>query len=162
MFNDISYDEVAELLSYDPETGFLTWKERQVRKPQDKSWNTRWAGTAKDKDGYHVISIYNVNYRVNRIAFLLYTGRLNPEMLIDHIDKDRSNDRAENLREVTYSINNMNKSIPDAFMKNINKHNAGWMLKVQRNKKIYKTYFAHKDLELAKEFRDLLLEELDN
>ena len=45
-------------------------------------------------------------YEIHRIIFLMHHGYLPSE--VDHIDRDRTNNRIENLREVTRSQNMMN------------------------------------------------------
>ncbi|WP_420335450.1 HNH endonuclease signature motif containing protein [Roseibium sp.] len=50
-------------------------------------------------------------YRAHRIIFKMAYGR-DPVGYLDHIDGDRSNNRLENLREVTPWENNMNRAAP--------------------------------------------------
>lgn len=67
---------------------------------------------SKDRDGYIQASIYSKKYypiRGHRLAWYLYYGKL-PKNKIDHIDCDRSNNRINNLRDVTNQQNNFNNS----------------------------------------------------
>lgn len=64
----------------------------------------------KDPFGYWSLSYNASNYRVHRIIFLLIHGKIDPSMIIDHIDGDGLNNRPDNLRQVTHSDNRRNLS----------------------------------------------------
>lgn len=106
---------------YDPQTGNLFWKPRDVKWFSDstrwsadqicKSWNTRYANkpafTSRDSDGYPQGHILTKSLRAHRLIWLLVHG-VWPDN-IDHINKDRSDNRLENLRSVTHKENMQNK-----------------------------------------------------
>jgi len=82
-------------------------------------WNFRkgeLAGCARP-DGYVSVALNNKSYLSHRIIFLIANGRM-PEY-IDHINGDKSDNRMENLREVTPHINSCNVA-----MKQKNKYGA--------------------------------------
>jgi len=88
-----AWRSLASVLRYDNETGeFYRVKPR----PQDRG---RPAGSI-DNNGYRVISIKAKQFKAHRLAWL-YVHGVEPTRMIDHIDGDRSNNRIENLREVT-------------------------------------------------------------
>lgn len=58
-------------------------------------------------DRYLLVYVSDKPYLAHRIIFLWHHGYL-PDM-IDHIDRDKRNNRIENLRESTLSENNINK-----------------------------------------------------
>ena len=58
--------------------------------------------------GYKQISINGKSYLAHRLIFLYHHGYL--PKYIDHIDRNKLNNDINNLREVTQSQNNMNKS----------------------------------------------------
>lgn len=104
---------VAEMIDYDPHTGKLTWKRRDV---YVRGWSNKRAGEecGKLRNGYRVIEVRfgdGVRLRVmaHRLAWFIHCGRL-PNGEIDHVNRDRSDNRACNLREVSSSMNKRNKS----------------------------------------------------
>ena len=64
------------------------------------------AGSLRE-DGYRDIRVDGRAYRAHRLIFLYHHGYL-PKML-DHIDRDTSNNDINNLRETTQSQNGMNR-----------------------------------------------------
>ena len=108
---------IRTLLSYDPLTGYLTWKPRPIsmftNERACKSWNTRYAGkrafTAIDAKGYLVGGIHDRTYRASRIIFILLYG-YNPYQ-VDHVDGNRTNNTKLNLREVLGPDNQRNMKL---------------------------------------------------
>jgi len=98
----ISADEAQELLSYNPDTGILTWnvnRKRCARAGQS-------AGSLK-VSGYIVIGIYKKMYYAHRMAWFLHHGEW-PKYTIDHINRNRSDNRIANLRDVNIGVNSQN------------------------------------------------------
>jgi hypothetical protein len=95
------FDYFSQLLRYDPDTGKLFWKQP---KPGRRLY--RPAGH-KDRTGYIRIMINYKMYLAHRIAWLLVKGMW-PVTMLDHIDRDPSNNRMENLRESNHSENGLN------------------------------------------------------
>jgi len=95
--------QAKKIWKYNPETGELTWKvARGNAKPGGKAGNP-------DKRGYLRVQYKGKKYLVHRLAWLIVHGYL-PENQVDHIDRDPSNNRLSNLREVTASCNMKNAS----------------------------------------------------
>jgi hypothetical protein len=97
---------------FDYRDGVLFWKEQGLSSAVTKS---RLAGKkvgTLGKDGYLKTNfrVGGVKYicLVHRIIFVLFYDRW-PNM-IDHIDRNRSHNRIENLREVGFQGNALNKS----------------------------------------------------
>lgn len=105
-----SAEDLRQLLTYDPETGRLFWKERP-RGPV--KWNTRYAGveafTARSSSGHLVGSIFDKRYLAHRVAWVLHYGFW-PNGVIDHINRDPSDNRIVNLRDVSQQKNMQNAS----------------------------------------------------
>lgn len=92
-------------LTYQPDTGRFFWKKSANRGLRQEGRET----ATINSHGYKLIKLDKRLYKAHRIAFLIMTGR-NPT-LIDHIDRDKSNNRWSNLREATPSENSFNRDI---------------------------------------------------
>ena len=57
-----------------------------------------------DKDGYLIIKIKGKQYKAHRLVYAYHNGEF-PIMEIDHINRDRTDNRIENLREVNRQSN---------------------------------------------------------
>lgn len=64
----------------------------------------------KHWSGYRYMRIKNVMVAMHRVVFTLTHGR-RPRRDIDHRDRNRSNNRTENLREATNSENGFNANL---------------------------------------------------
>lgn len=53
----------------------------------------------KDKDGYLIMKAKGKNFKTHRVAWLLNYGKF-PDTELDHINRNRTDNRIENLREV--------------------------------------------------------------
>lgn len=111
--------ELRELLSYDPETGVLTWKPRVetafATKRAASTWNARYAGkdalTSHNGWGYRRGSVRGALYCTHRVAWALSYNEW-PNGQIDHINGDRSDNRLANLRLVSHAENGRNQQMP--------------------------------------------------
>jgi hypothetical protein len=107
---------VRELLDCDPTTGVLRWRCRDRRWfKTDRSWaswNAKHAGreafTALDSSGHKQGRLLGRRYAAHRLIFFWMTGRW--PLIVDHIDHDRTNNKWENLRDVSAEENARNKA----------------------------------------------------
>lgn len=114
--NDLTAEEVRELLDYDPATGILTWRPRPLetfaRLSRGKAWNTRFAGTPAGNGapgGYIRLDMAGRTVYAHRLAWLHYYGTW-PAEQIDHINQNPGDNRISNLREATDAENKRNGS----------------------------------------------------
>jgi hypothetical protein len=98
---------VLSILSYDPDTGIFRWKVAR-NSYGGKAKPGALAGCRRDR--YHKIGIDGVEYRASRLAWLIVHGRW-PAKCIDHINRDRFDNRIVNLREATQAQNMQNKTV---------------------------------------------------
>lgn len=101
----ITADRVRELLIYEPETGRFIWRVDRYRKAKAGSE----AGKVKS-DNRRYIGLDYHEYQASKIAWLYMLGEW-PDFIIDHENRDSSDDRWENLRRASSSENNQNCSL---------------------------------------------------
>ncbi len=111
-----SPEVLRQLLRYEPDTGKLFWKERPLgmfgTKRACSTWNARYAGNealiGDNGVGYRVGRIFDRPFLAHRVIWAIYFGQW-PESQIDHINRDRADNRLENLRSATPAQNQFNQ-----------------------------------------------------
>lgn len=115
---------LRQLLDYNRETGELKWRERRADMFKPGRWgalhcansfNAQYAGKkadAKVNNGYNRIRILGKVYASHRIIWKLVHGR-DPDC-IDHQNGLRTDNRIENLRDVSLSQNSRNRKSPSS------------------------------------------------
>lgn len=92
-----------------------------------------------DKDGYLIIKIKGKQYKAHRIVYALFNNKL-PIKEIDHINRVRTDNRIENLREVDRKENVINTT------KKINKDTGVFGVYLDKRKDLKKKYtIKHKN-----------------
>jgi len=99
----LTQERVRELFDY-REDGVLVWKVR----PSNNTQAGDVAGVMGSK-GYWLLKINRRMYYAHRIVFLWHHGYI-PEHDTDHIDRNKCNNRIENLREVSKVCNSRNQA----------------------------------------------------
>lgn len=146
----ISPETLRRLLSYDAETGLLTWKARAEEffkagrysaARAAASWNKKHAGkpafTAHDAHGYLFGRILGANYKAHRVAWTIVHGEW-PSDQIDHTNHIRDDNRLVNLRSVRKSDNCKNISL-----RSDNSTGANGVYLNKRNGKFYAQAKVH-------------------
>jgi len=102
----LTQETLKEYINYNPDTGVFTW----IKRPWIRSmvYPGDIAGNPMASK-YLQVSLFNRTYLTHRLAFLYMTGEW-PTGLVDHIDRDRANNRWSNLRLVTRKENTYNKT----------------------------------------------------
>lgn len=101
---DIPLWYVRDCLDYCPETGVFTWRMNMYRTKA----GTR-AGSVSGANGYVRITLAGVGYKAHRLAWF-YVHGVWPDKHVDHINRDRTDNRIENLRLVDQIQNTQNMS----------------------------------------------------
>jgi len=104
---EITQEIVKAWFRYDPETGRFAW--RKLR--SSRSQPIGEALGSINGNGYRLLTIDGKNYKASRLAWLYVYGQW-PQNNLDHIDRDRLNDRIANLRDVSQSVNALNRALP--------------------------------------------------
>ena len=99
----LTAEMLRSLLSYDPETGEFRWRISRGRVSVGDI-----AGSHPNRVGYLRIMLGDVEYRAHRLAWLYIYGKW-PELVIDHIDRNKTNNRIANLRDVSHAENMRNR-----------------------------------------------------
>jgi len=121
MKGPISVEDLRAMVRLDAETGRLFWLRRDRRFfPDDrscKSWNAqnpgREAFAARSGNGYRHGCLLGEKMTAHVIAFALHYGNW-PIHTVDHINGDRSDNRPDNLRDVTHLTNMRNQPLSKA------------------------------------------------
>ncbi len=145
---ELTQNKLKELASYNPETGIFT---RLTSSGGNKVGTTIGC---LDSLGYVKCSILGKQTHTHRLAFLYMTGSIPKE--VDHIDGDRSNNRWNNLREVTRGQNQYNSKLHRDSTSNVkglsyHKENGVWKACVIFEGTQYtKSLAASEDCEITK------------
>jgi hypothetical protein len=101
----LTLPDIKATLDYDPDSGVFTWKTSKGFRVKGNK-----AGTTCRR-GYISIGIGGKIYKAHRLAWFFVHG-VWPSGQIDHIDRDKSNNRIANLRDVEQSVNQENRGGP--------------------------------------------------
>lgn len=102
----ITHDELKRHLDYDPGTGLFTRKISSTPTVQIGDV----AGSTCLRSGYRHVYVGGRQYSQHRLAWLYVYGRW-PIGDLDHKNRDKADNRIENLREVTESQNIWNSRV---------------------------------------------------
>lgn len=109
---DLTYEYLSACLDYDEKTGELRWKHRPREHFKHRAGFVRFskhlagkrAGVLDTAKNYRRVKLAKKLLQEHRVAWLLCYG-VWPPLDIDHINRDRSDNRIKNLRLATDSQN---------------------------------------------------------
>ena len=101
----LTQEALKKILHYNPDSGVFT----RITRTSNSIKNGDVAGGI-NANGYHTISVESRRYYAHRLAWLYVKGYF-PEKLIDHINRNKEDNRFCNLRESSYSCNFQNCGI---------------------------------------------------
>ena len=143
---ELTAEYLRSILHYDPDTGIFT---RKV----STSNNVKAGDVAgSPSGGYLQIMVQSRDYKAHRLAWLHFHG-VWPKYQIDHINRNKTDNRIANLREVTNKQNQQNRSKSSTNTSghpgvSWNKQNAKWQAYITHNQKnLHLGYFT--DIEEA-------------
>ena len=114
-------EELRENIDYNPNTGILIWKKTPFRNLEGKT-------VGRDNGvGYLQTRYKKKFYLCSRLAYYIYHGVDPLQKQVDHINRDRLDNRIKNLRLATPSQNIINASL--------NKNNTSGFKGVHWNKR---------------------------
>lgn len=99
----LTHTRLVDLLSYNPGTGVLAWMKPRRGQPAPGTE----AGAVK-ADGYRAIKVDGRFYKAHRLAWFYAHGAWPPDQ-IDHVNRDKTDNRLANLRLATNVQNHRNK-----------------------------------------------------
>jgi|SRR5690606_8174803 len=125
----------------------LFWKQRRGCAAAGK--RAGWL----DADGYNYIGINGKLFQEHRLIFFYYYGYL--PLLVDHIDRDTSNNHPDNLREADKVLNSINRGLQSNNTSGVrgvgwNKNSGKWISYIKIDGK-------HKHLGLFELFEDAVI-----
>lgn len=126
---NLTVDRILEKLNYLSDTGEFVWKRTGKR-----------AGCTRD-DGYTLIRLDGILYYAHRLVWFIETGE-QAKHTIDHINGNKSDNRKDNLRDISIAINSQNRHKPQSnnmsgFLGVQRNHQYGWQAKLTLNGKNY-------------------------
>ena len=132
---EITAEYLRSILNYDPETGIFT---RKVR--TSNSVKVGDVAGCSNGCGYLQIRLHNRLHLAHRLAWLYVYGEW-PKGQIDHINRNRSDNRISNLREVSHKQNGQNAG---KYSHNTSghtgvswyKHTSRWQAQIMHNYKL--------------------------
>lgn len=152
---DIDHSHLTTLLHYDPDTGEFTQKLRWWnREPGDKPGG-------KTPQGYWYIGVGGKQYPAHRLAWF-YVHGVWPDGDIDHVNRNRMDNRLINLRVTTRSTNIHNSSHknPASKVKGVHRTKEGrWAAVIMVNRVTHRlgTYETIEEAADARKFAEQLL-----
>lgn len=96
---------LSQLFSYDKDTGVLVRKITVAHNAKAGS-----VAGCLNSDGYLHLRVDITLYKAHQVIWALVYGSW-PEGVIDHINRIKTDNRIENLRDTTVQVNNINKGV---------------------------------------------------
>ena len=89
--------------------GEVYWKKCTSRTGSGPNQPGKQAGCKAGAYGYHVLNLKGKQYSVHRIIWEMHYGTIPKDLTVDHIDRNKQNNRIENLRLADIYTQNANR-----------------------------------------------------
>lgn len=127
---EINQETIKRLFSYDKE-GFLVWNKLGRTHKQEG----QRAGS-KQESGYYRATVMGRTANVHRLIYVYHNGDIPSDVQIDHIDRNKSNNKIENLRAVSASENQWNKDLSKVKGYSYSKRDKSYQARIKVNGKL--------------------------
>ena len=139
----------AELFTYDSKTGEIRNKVKRNARSKEGA-QVGWVNS----EGYLVTTINQRKFRVHRIIWEMHHGQIPEGLEIDHINRNRRDNRIENLRLANRHEQNLNLSRrqSDSGVTGVvfNKKDERWQAQIGlKGKHVYLGQFLSKEMAVA-------------
>lgn len=104
---ELTQERLKELMHYDRDTGIFTWK--VARGSRARIGDV--VGSLNKRLGYRMTQIDGQVYYLHRLAFLYVEGVVPKNIKVDHINRNKTDNRWVNLRLVSNECNARNCSL---------------------------------------------------
>ncbi len=141
----LTLEQVREFLEYDPVSGLFKWRKRTSNRISVGD-----VAGVKAGNGYIYIALHDRRLLAHRVAWFYVTGKW-PEEQLDHINRDRADNRLVNLRPASQSQNSCNgvlRSTNKSGYRGVSweKRKKKWQARIVKDRKQYLLgYFATKE-----------------
>ena len=144
---DLETNKTLLVSLFDYHNGNLYWKQKPCKNLP--AGCVAGNGTT-DAHGYLRVGYKSKRYKLHRLIWIYHNDFIPENLTIDHIDRNKSNNKIENLRLATKSQQQWNKNVNCnnkigltgvRWCKNINK----WHTYITKNKKQMDYFFDSKD-----------------
>mgnify|MGYP003419948962 CR=1 FL=1 len=127
-------DELKNCLRYEPDTGRFIWASA-ITKSVKKCLIGQEAGVLHHS-GYVYINIMGKKYAAHRLAWFFVHGEF-PQGFLDHINRNKSDNRISNLRKATRSQNSANmRGRSNTGFKGVQKTQGKYTARIRYNYKL--------------------------
>jgi hypothetical protein len=127
--SDLIAERLRQLLRYSPETGRFYWRVSRGGVAAGTE-----AGSRSQTHGYRVIGIDGAFHLAHRLAWLYVHGRHPGE--IDHINRNPTDNRIANLREISRRENSWNRAARGrSGIKGVRARGRNWLARITGNGK---------------------------